>query len=70
MSDNQRISAIVGLLADRAEELKADPNDSAGLVRQLVTANGLGFYTWFSVCCELAERAARRGNLTQRFGIQ
>jgi hypothetical protein len=48
------------LLADEAELRGGTANDADDIVRGIVTAHGLGFYAWFCVCCELADRAARR----------
>lgn len=48
------------ILADEAERQGATPDDAAGIVRALVLAHGLEFCAWFCVCCELADRAARR----------
>ena len=48
------------MLTDTAEALGADANDTQGIVRELVLTNGLGFNAWFCVCCELAERSAKR----------
>jgi len=48
------------ILADEAERMGADANDDKGIVRQLVLAHGLSFCAWFCVCCELADREARR----------
>lgn len=50
----------VQLLADYAEELGATANDEDRKVRELVSDHGLGFNAWFCVCCELADRAAKR----------
>ncbi len=47
------------LLTDEAQRQGADANDSAGIVRALVTAHGLSFYAWFCVCCEMADRNAQ-----------
>ncbi len=52
------------LLTDEAELLGADPEDSTGVVRQLVTAHGLEFYAWFVVCCELGSRKRERNGNT------
>lgn len=54
----------VALLADEAESLGADANDSRGIVREIVRGalpdrKAVWFAVWFSVCCELADRAAR-----------
>ena len=54
------IKALVSRMADAAEAMGADPDDGNGAVRALVTANGLGFDAWFCVCCEIADRAARK----------
>lgn len=48
------------LLADQAQELGADGADSTGIVRAIVKAHGLGVCAWLCVCCELADRDARR----------
>ncbi len=53
-------AAATLILADEAERQGATPDDSAGIVRALVLAHGLEFCAWFCVCCELADRAARR----------
>ena len=50
----------IQLLSDHAEKLGADAADSNGLVRAVVTAHELGFDAWLCVCCELADRSARR----------
>lgn len=50
----------IAILADEAERQGADANDTNGTVRAIVTTHGLGFNAWFCVCCELADRAARR----------
>ena len=55
-----KVKAIIQTLTDKAESLGADANDSQCIVRAIVTAHGLGFYAWFCVCCELAERKAKR----------
>jgi hypothetical protein len=47
-------------MADEAERQNATPNDESGIVRAIVTAQGLGFNAWFCVCCELADRKAHR----------
>lgn len=49
----------IKILTDEAQKQGADSNDSKGIVRDLVTANGLGFNAWFCVCCELADRKAQ-----------
>ena len=54
------IEQAIQLLTDEAERLGADANDEAGIVRSLVTVHGLSFNAWFVVCCELADRKARR----------
>ena len=54
------IGLAIQLMADAAEEQGADANDSTGVVRAIVTAHGLEFCAWLCVCCELADRAARR----------
>jgi hypothetical protein len=48
------------ILANEAERLGAEPNDEQGIVRALVTTHGLSFNAWFCVCCELADRNARK----------
>ena len=57
----------IKLLAEEAERLGADANDSNGIVRELVVAHGLEFYAWFCVCCELADRAAQRQGYKDQF---
>jgi len=47
-------------MVDEAERQSADSNDCKGIVRDIVTAHGLGFNAWFCVCVDLANRAARR----------
>ena len=59
----------VNLMADRAENLGAESNDTQGIVRAIVTENlpdrpDAQFYAWFSICCELADRAARKQGYT------
>ena len=51
---------VIEIFANEAERLGADANDDAGIVRSLVNAHGLGFCCWLCVCCELADRSARR----------
>jgi hypothetical protein len=48
------------IMTDEAEAQHADANDTNGAVRAVVTAHGFGFEAWFCVCCELADRSARR----------
>lgn len=55
------------LLADEAERLGADAGDDKGVVRRLVLAHGLSFFAWFCVCCELADRQARRAGFKDQF---
>lgn len=55
-----RENTVLMKLADAAEARGADCNDTAGIVRELVITHNLGFYAWFCVCCELADRAACR----------
>lgn len=50
----------IQILADEAERQGCDANDTTGAVRALVQSHGLGFNAWFCVCCEIADRAARR----------
>ena len=57
----------VTLLADEAERLNADANDTNGAVRELVLDHGLSFNAWFCVCCELADRSARREGYKDQF---
>jgi len=54
------VKTAIRLLADEAERLNATANDESGIVRSLVVTHGLGFNAWFCVCCELADRAAKR----------
>ena len=54
------VDEAIKVLTDESERLGADGNDSAGVVRSLVTKHGLGFYAWLCVCCELADRSAQR----------
>jgi hypothetical protein len=61
------VQEAIKILADEAEKLEADANDVKGIVRQLVVAHGLGFYAWFCVCCELADRAAQREGYRDQF---
>jgi hypothetical protein len=61
------VQEAIKVLADEAETLEADANDSKGIVRRLVLANGLGFNAWFCVCCELADRAAQRQGYKDQF---
>jgi hypothetical protein len=56
----QRIEKLIGALADSAEMRGASASDEDGVVRRLVESYGLDFLAWFCVCCELAERSARR----------
>lgn len=57
----------ITLLADAAEQEGANANDDAGIVRAIVTQHGLGFNAWFVVCCELADRSARREGFKDQF---
>lgn len=54
------VNEALRLLTDEAERQGAEANDEQGIVRALVVAHGLGFNAWFCVCCELADRAAKR----------
>ncbi len=54
------VDEAIQKLANEAERLGAECNDDAGLIRKLVAEQGLGFNAWFCVCCELADRDARR----------
>jgi hypothetical protein len=59
-TNNVTIEQAIQLMADAAEEQGADANDTTGVVRAIVTAHGLEFCAWLCVCCELADRSARR----------
>lgn len=48
------------LLADEAEKQGATADDRDNKVRPLVEAYGFGFNAWLCVCCELADRSARK----------
>jgi len=50
----------VRAMADEAEALGADCEDTKGYVSAIVRHHGAGFNAWFCVCCELADREARR----------
>lgn len=58
------IDAAIEYMADKAEKDGGDANDTNGVVRRVVeegvAGKSLGLYAWFSVCCELADRAAKR----------
>ena len=54
------VNEAIQVLTDEAERLGANANDTTGVVRSLVVAHGLGFDAWLCVCCELADRSARR----------
>jgi len=58
------VQEAITALADEAEKQGAEANDDRGIVRALVTANGLSFNAWFCVCCELGDRAARAQGFT------
>ena len=49
----------VTVLTDEAIRRGADANDDNGIVRGLIFEHELGFYAWFCVCCEIADRQAR-----------
>ena len=55
------------ILADEAERQGADANDDKGIVRRLVLAHGLSFNAWLCVCCELADRDARKQGFKNQF---
>jgi hypothetical protein len=61
------VPEAVAIMADAAEKQGADANDTTGVVRDIVSAHGLGVCAWFCVCCELADRAARREGFTDQF---
>ena len=61
---SERASRATVLMADEAERRGAECEDSAGIVQAIVDAHQLGFYAWFCVCCELANRAAIRRGFT------
>ena len=55
----------ISLMTDEAERQNATPNDEAGIVREIVYANLPGrpdaqFNAWLCICCDLADRAAKR----------
>lgn len=54
------VQQAITVLADEAERQGANADDTTGVVRALVLHHGLGFNAWFCVCCEVADRAARR----------
>lgn len=60
MKSKEEIDRIVTVMADEAEKSNADSNDENGVIRQIVIKHGLGFNAWFCVCCEIADRAARK----------
>jgi hypothetical protein len=53
------VKEAIRLMADAAEKLGADADDTKGIIRRIVTAHDLGFNAWFCVCCEIANREAR-----------
>ena len=55
-----RIWEAVRLMADEAERRGENANDDGGNVWSIVSAHRLGFNAWLCVCCELANRSARR----------
>lgn len=54
------VKDAIRVLTDEAKRQGADANDTSGAVRAIVNAYGFGFEAWFCVCCELADRSARR----------
>ena len=56
----ERVNTLTALMADEAERLGAECNDTEGIVRGIVQRQGLSFNAWFCVCCELADREAKR----------
>lgn len=56
----EKLDNAIRIMADEAERLGADGNDSNGAVRAIVTSAGLSFCAWFCVCAELADRSARK----------
>ena len=54
------VQTAIAEMADLAEFNNATANDETGVVRAVVAHYGFGFEAWFCVCCELADRAARR----------
>lgn len=48
------------ILADEAERLGATPGDENGMVVNLMAPHRLSTLARFCVCCELADREARR----------
>lgn len=57
---NMEIQEAIRLLTDEAERQGATANDEAGIIRSLVAVHGLSFNAWFCVCCDLADRKAKR----------
>ncbi len=56
----QKLNEAIRIMADEAEKVGGEPNDENGVVRGIVLGHGLSFNAWFCVCCELADRSARR----------
>jgi hypothetical protein len=54
-----KVNEAIRILTDEAIRRGAECNDTNGIVRQLVGQHGLGFNTWFCVCCEIANRDAQ-----------
>ncbi len=54
------VDRAIRIMADEAEKLNADSNDENQIIRQIVLRRGLGFNAWFCVCCEIADRQARK----------
>jgi hypothetical protein len=54
------IQALIEVMADKAIALgETTGSDDTGIVRAIVTANGLSFNAWLCVCCEIADRNAQ-----------
>lgn len=61
------VNNAIQILADEAERLQGNADDTNGVVRALVTAHGFGFEAWLCVCCEIADRNARREGYRDQF---
>ncbi len=57
---NKNVDKAIQILTDETERRGGTSNDDDGTVRRVVMSHELGFNAWFCVCCELADRDARR----------
>ena len=54
-------------LADEAQNAGVNASDTNGVVRYIVEAHGISFLAWLCVCCELADRDARKHGFQSQF---